>query len=195
MQSHQRVTELVTFIAGDASTGMRRGELLGLRWRDLDLDAGRVAVTQTLITVKFEVQLGTPKTDKGRRSVALDPGTVVELHEHRRRQAEEIMAFGRAEWPTHDLVFTRADGEPLHPQQFTRWFGQHVKAAGLPRIRLHDLRHTHATLALQAGIHPKVVSERLGHANVTITLNTYSHSIPAMQEDAAAKVAALVFGT
>jgi integrase len=78
--------------------------------------------------------------------------------------------------------------------RFTDWFQERVKGAGLPRIRLHDLRHTHATLALQAGIHPKVVSERLGHSNISITLDTYSHAIPAMQEEAAAKVAKLVFG-
>ena len=92
------------------------------------------------------------------------------------------------------LVFTGVDGSPLHPSRFSAHFGRLVKAVGLPRIRFHDLRHTHATLALQAGVHPKVVSERLGHANISITLDTYSHAIPALEEEAAAKVAALVFG-
>jgi integrase len=91
-----------------------------------------------------------------------------------------------------DLVFCREDGVPLWPRTFGREFALHVKAAGLPPIRLHDLRHTHATLALQAGVHPKVVQERLGHAKIGITLDTYSHAIPAMQADAAAKVAALI---
>ena len=93
-----------------------------------------------------------------------------------------------------DLVFARVDGSAIHPGQFSDRFDRLVKSAQLPRIRLHDLRHTHATLSLQAGIHPKVVSERLGHSNITITLDTYSHAIPALQEDAASKVAALVFG-
>ena len=92
------------------------------------------------------------------------------------------------------MVFCREDGAPLHPQHFCERFGQHARAAGLPRIRLHDLRHTHATLALQAGVHPKVVSERLGHSSVAITLDVYSHVVPAMEEEAAAKVAAVVFG-
>ena len=91
------------------------------------------------------------------------------------------------------LIFTREDGEALHPEDVSRYFRQAVKKSMLPTIRLHDLRHTHATLALQAGVHPKVVSERLGHATVSITLDTYSHAIPAMQEEAAALIAGLVF--
>jgi integrase len=90
-------------------------------------------------------------------------------------------------------VFARENGTPLHPDQFSDAFWRHVKAASLPRIRFHDLRHTHATLALSAGVHPKVVSGRLGHASVVITLDTYSHAIPAMQETAAELVASLVF--
>jgi integrase len=96
-------------------------------------------------------------------------------------------------WTDTGLIFTREDGQALHPEVVSRFFRQAVKRAMLPAIRLHDLRHTHATLALRAGIHPKVVSERLGHATVAITLDTYSHAIPAMQEEAAAKIAQLVF--
>ena len=96
-------------------------------------------------------------------------------------------------WPAHGLVFALQDGSALHPDYLSRAFRAHGKRAKLPTIRLHDLRHTHATLALQAGIHPKVVSERLGHANISITLDTYSHAIPAMQEEAAVKIAELVF--
>ena len=96
-------------------------------------------------------------------------------------------------WSDTSLLFTREDGQALHPEVVSRFFRQAVKKAMLPAIRLHDLRHTHATLALRAGIHPKVVSERLGHATVSITLDTYSHAIPAMQEEAAARIAALVF--
>lgn len=105
------------------------------------------------------------------------------------------MQSGPADWPDHDLVFTREDGALVHPERLTRMFEAHARAAGLPRIRLHDLRHTHATLALAAGVHPKVVSERLGHSSISITLDTYSHAVPAMQEEAAERVAAVVFGT
>jgi integrase len=90
-------------------------------------------------------------------------------------------------------VFCREDGRPIHPHLFSRWFDRHVRAAGLPRVRFHDLRHGHATLALEAGIHPKIVSERLGHASIAITLDTYSHVMAGVREEAAEKVAALVF--
>jgi len=177
-----------------ATTGLRRGELLGLPWRNLDLDAGRIAVTQTLIPVGYAITYGTPKTAKGRRSVALDGFTVAALRAHRVRQLEERFALGLGMPGDDGLVFTNIDGTPMHPNHFSSSFDRLVKAAGLPRIRLHDLRHTHATLALQAGVHPKVVSERLGHANIAITLDCYSHAIPALEEEAAAKVARLVFG-
>jgi integrase len=177
-----------------STSGLRRGELLGLRWRDLDLSGGRLSVTQTLVSVNYAVTFSSPKTAKGRRSVALDPATVAALRAHRVAMLEERLSLGLGA-PTDDgLVFTALDGEPLHPAQFSDRFDRLVKAAGVPRIRLHDLRHTHATLALQAGVHPKVVSERLGHSTVAMTLDIYSHAIPAMQEEAAAKVAALVFG-
>ncbi|MBA2240472.1 MAG: site-specific integrase [Solirubrobacterales bacterium] len=172
-----------------AMTGLRRGEVLGLRWRDLDLEAGRLAVVQTLVGERTFSQ---PKTDHGRRNVALDPVTVTALRTHRKRQAAERLALGPAYRDEQELVFCREDGEPLWPQSFSRSFERHAKAAGLPAIRAHDLRHTHATLALAAGIHPKVVSERLGHASVGITLDIYSHATPAMQADAANRVAALL---
>lgn len=176
-----------------ASTGMRRGEALGLAWDAVDLDASRLAVRRALVNVAYKLEFSEPKTEKSRRSVALDPGTVDALRAHRKAQAEERLALGPA-WHDHGLVFTREDGQPVHPDRASKLFDQHVNTAGLPRIRLHDLRHTHATLALQAGIHAKVVSERLGHSTIAMTLDTYSHAIPAMQEDAAAKVAALVLG-
>jgi integrase len=174
-----------------AMTGMRRGEVLGLGWRDIDLDAGRLSVTRTLIRGKGQPQFSEPKTDRSRRSVALDGETVALLREHRKRQLEERLQWGPA-YDDQGLVFSREDGSPIWPRTFSRAFAAHLKAAELSPIRLHDLRHTHATLALAAGIHPKVVQERLGHSNVGITLDTYSHAVPAMQEDAAAKVAALI---
>jgi integrase len=174
-----------------ALTGMRRGEILGLRWGDLDLDAGWLAVRQTLVVVNNHPQVSEPKTARGRRRIALDPGSVAALRAHHKAQAVERLAAGPA-WPSSDLVFTRRDGAPLHPEYFRRRFDRHISRAGLSRIRFHDLRHTHATLALQAGVHPKVVSERLGHTTVAMTLDIYSHAIPAMQQDAAVTVADLI---
>jgi len=177
-----------------ATTGMRRGEVLGLRWRDLDLAVGRLAIRQTLIAVRHQATFSEPKTGRGRRSVALDPATVATLRAQRVRQAEEKLAIGPHYRDDLDLVFAREEGSPLQPEAVTMVFDRRVATSGLPRIRFHDLRHTHATLALAAGVHPKVVSERLGHAGIAITLDTYSHAIPAMQEEAAGMVAKLVFG-
>lgn len=176
-----------------AGTGLRRGEVLGLRWKDCDLDSGRLTVTQTLLDVGHKLTFGPPKTDAGRRTVALDAGTVAVLRAHRTRQLEERLACG-GDFNDGALVFCRADGDPVHPAWFSRAFDQRVTASRLPAIRLHDLRHTHATIALGAGVNVKVVSERLGHSKIAITLDTYAHVMPTMQEEAAERVAALVFG-
>jgi integrase len=175
-----------------ALTGMRRGEALGLRWDDIDLQAARLSVRRALIPTGGEVVVSEPKTAKGRRVIALDATTVCVLKAQASRQLTDQTQCGD-DWVDSGYVFTIASGEPLDPEDVTRYFRQAVKRAMLPQIRLHDLRHTHATLALQAGVHPKVVSERLGHATVAITLDTYSHAIPAMQEEAAALIAGLVF--
>jgi len=175
-----------------AMTGMRRGEAIGLRWSDVDLEGGRLAVRRALIPINREVVVSEPKTVKGRRVIALDPGTVEVLKAQAARQLEEQSDWDDG-WVESGLVFTQEDGSALDPESISRYWRQAVKKSMLPNIRLHDLRHTHATLALQAGIHPKVVSERLGHATVSITLDTYSHAIPAMQEEAAALIAGLVF--
>jgi integrase len=182
-----------------ANTGMRRGEVLGLRWYDVDLDAGTLRITRTLITTDVErkgepgTAWGTPKTAKGRRTIALDPATVAALKTHRARQLAERMALG-AGYADEDLVVALPDGSPMHPKRLSYYFAKESRVAGLPPIRLHDLRHTHATLALRAGVHPRIVQERLGHANVGITLDTYSHVDLDMQAAAAARVAALVTG-
>jgi integrase len=176
-----------------ATTGMRRGEVLGLHWCDVDLDAARISIRHALITVRYELAWSTPKTDRGRRTVALDPATVEALRSRRARQLEERLLLGSS-YRDDDLVFCQPDGTPIHPDSFSGLFERLVARADLPRIRFHDLRHTHASLALAAGVHPKVVSERLGHADIALTLNTYSHAIPALQESAASVVANLVLG-
>ena len=175
-----------------AMTGMRRGEALGLRWSDVDLENSRLSVRRALIPTNREVVVSEPKTAKGRRVVALDPVTVEVLKGQAARQLDEQGECDET-WVESGLVFTAANGAALDPESVSRYWRQAVKRVMLPPIRLHDLRHTHATLALQAGVHPKVVSERLGHATVSITLDTYSHAIPAMQEEAAALIARLVF--
>jgi integrase len=174
-----------------AGTGMRRGEALGARWEDLDLEGARWQVRRTLLPASGGSIEGTPKTARGHRSVALDPGTVRALRAWRTHQLEERMAWGVA-WTDSGRVFTREDGTDLHPARVSELFDRLVKQSGVPRIRLHDLRHGHCTLALAAGVHPKVVQERLGHSSVAFTLDRYSHVVPAMQEDAAETVARLV---
>jgi integrase len=176
-----------------ATTGMRRGEVLGLRWVDVNLEVGRLSVVQTLALVRERLIFGEPKTAKGRRSVALDRVTVAALRSHRALQLEERLAWGEA-WQDTGLVFTREDGSPIHPSRFTEAFQRHAARARLPRIRLHDVRHSYATAALTARIPAKVVSERLGHANVSITLDTYSHVLPSLEEEAASVVARLILG-
>ena len=175
-----------------ASTGLRRGELLGLRWRDLDLDGANLQVRQSLVVANYAVTMSPPKTEKARRLVALDPDTVEALRGWRARVLEERIAVGIGAPQPDDLVFVQEDASALHPSNFAKRFRKLVNAIGLPRIRLHDLRHTHASLALQAGVHVKVVSERLGHSSVGITLDTYSHAIPAMDADAAVRVMEIV---
>ena len=127
---------------------------------------------------------------RGRQTTLLDGVGTPPESAHRLGRSQQ-QAFGEA-WTDSGYLCTKEDGEPYHPEVVSRSFRQAVKRAMLPMIRPHDLRHTHATLALQAGIHPKVVSERLGHANISITLDTYSHAIPALQEEAAERIAELV---
>ena len=173
-----------------ATAGLRRGEAVGLKWPDVDLEGARLAVRSTRIAVGHEIIDSTPKSGRG-RAVELDAKTVTTLKEHRKRQAAEQLAFGPG-YRSDGYVFCREDGVALRPDHVSKAFQDAIKRAELPRIRLHDLRHTWASLALSAGVSPKVVSERLGHASVSFTLDVYSHVMPGLQEDAAAKVAALL---
>jgi integrase len=179
-----------------ATTGMRRGELLGLPWRALDLEAtpGRLAVIQTVVVVDKQPVLGAEaKTASSHRQLALDPFTVAALKAHRVRQLEERLAWGPA-WTDTGLVFTREDGQVLHPEHITKRFARLVRDAGLPPITLHGVRHSYATAALAAGEPLKVVSERLGHASTSITANLYQHVLPSMDERTANAVASLILG-
>lgn len=164
------------------NTGMRRGELLGLRWEDIDLEKGTVAIRRALVVVGYEVVISQTKTDRA-RVIALDPGMVAILKEWRRIQLEERMAWGPA-YRDSGYLFTKEDGSELHPDRVSKLFDRLVASSDLPRIRFHDLRHTWATTALAAGVHPKIVAERLGHGSIQITLDTYSHVMP--QQDRAA---------
>ena len=129
--------------------------------------------------------MGPPKTPRSRRNVDLDRRTVAALREHRKTQREQRLSVGPAWDGKHDLVVCDELGRPVHPDLFSREFERCVRQLGLPKIRLHDVRHTHATLALKAGVHPKVASERLGHATISVTLDLYTEVIPSIAKDAA----------
>ncbi|WP_345710693.1 tyrosine-type recombinase/integrase, partial [Kineococcus glutinatus] len=174
-----------------AFTGMRRGEAIGLHWRDVDLERAHVVVAWQITEANDGPRLGAPKTAAGARVVPIDPMTVDVLRQHRAAQQAERAAWGEA-WQEHGLVFTRENGALLRPDVVTHTFGKLVRAAGVPRIRLHDLRHTHASLALAAGVDIKVVSDRLGHSTTHITANLYTHVVPAVARSAADAIAAAV---
>lgn len=175
-----------------AFTGMRRGELIGLRWSDVDVGRRRLSVARQRAKGGGRVSSGGPKTRRSRRVVDLDAVTVQVLVGWRRRQLEDERLPLGPEYEDHGLVFARPDGRGVYPDVVTKRMGRLVRAVGLPVLSPHGLRHTHATLLLAAGVHPKVVQERLGHASIAVTLDVYSHVAPGMQADAAAAVAALV---
>lgn len=175
------------------TTGMRRGEVAALRWRDVDLEHARLSVRQTGNVIEGVWTVGSPK-GRGRgatRLLSLDAETVRVLRAHQVAQLAERQELPEV-WQDWGLVFCREDGTPINPTRIGHQLTIRARQAGLPPIRVHDLRHTYATLALLAGIHPKVVSERLGHANIGITLNLYSHVTEGMDRDAADLVAQLL---
>jgi integrase len=174
-----------------ATTGMRRGEAVGLRWSDVDLESGRVRIVQTITQTGGVLRVGEPKTARGRRSISLDPGTIAVLREHRKRMLEERLLIG-ADFLDHGMVFHQNDGSCLRPDSVSSSFLRRVARFGLPRLTLHGLRHTWATLALEQGIHPRVVQERLGHSTIAITLGIYSHVSPTLHDEAANLIASLI---
>ncbi len=169
-------------------TGLRRGEALALKWKDIDLGAtGYLSVTHSLNRMGGKTLIKEPKTAAGKRRVALSTSLVLVLRQHREAQ-EALRASLNTTLTDDDYVFCHYNGSPLDPSTISHNFAKTLKKAGLPSIPLHGLRHSHATYLLTAGVHPKIVQERLGHSSIQVTLNTYSHVAPGLQEAAAQKL-------
>jgi integrase len=173
------------------STGMRRGEAIGLRWDDVDLDGRCLSVVQQITEVHGRGIVGTPKTKRGTRLIPIDDDTVAILRRHQEMQDVERSAWGPA-WNDAGLVFTREDGRALRPEYATRHFQALAQQSGLPAIRLHDLRHTNASLALEAGVEMKVVSDRLGHSQISVTADLYTHVSRSLGNAAAEQIAGVL---
>jgi integrase len=188
IQGHPNEALFILAIA----TGMRRGEIAGLKWQDVDLESGTLRVQRALTRVPTSMgggyQEAEPKTEGSRRSIILPDFAIRALKVHRERQ-EVIKQNAGDLWQEHDYVFSTSVGEHIHPgHDILEAFKRLLKDAGLPDVRFHDLRHSSATMLLSMGVHPKVVQERLGHHDIGITMNIYSHVLPNMQEDAAKKL-------
>jgi len=178
-----------------AMTGLRRGEVCGLRWSDLDLDAGQLQVRQQLLSIEHVLTfVEHPKTDHGRRTVDLDPETVTVLRRHRKAQLEHRLAVGPG-FVDHGLVFAKLDGAPVHPEAVVKVFLRRVARTDLPRLRFHDLRHSHAAHLIAARQDILVISKRLGHASTSFTYDRYGHLMPKADSGAAVAVADLVDGS
>jgi integrase len=165
-----------------AMTGMRRSEVLGLKWEDIDFERQRLSLNRGLVAIGYELHHSRGKTRNARRPIDLDNTTLSVLEAWRALQHAEAVATGVE---LDGWVFTDGDGQPIHPHAVTPAFERIARRAGVPVIRLHELRHTHGTLLIKAGVPVKVVSERLGHAHVSFTIATYQHVLPGMQADAA----------
>lgn len=173
------------------TTGMRQGEILGLRWKDIDFEKGTITIVQTLSHDGKVIQSHT-KTANSVRSISIDRQTLRELASHKKGILEEKLKVLLA-YENNDLVICTTMGSPIGPRNLIRTFFDKIEKAKIKKIRFHDLRHTHATLLLQQGVNPKIVAERLGHADVRTTLDTYSHLLPNMQKDTANQFGAMFF--
>ena len=196
----QQLAAFLESVAGDrlaalfrliALTGLRRGEAIRLRWADVDLEVGLLQVEQQIVAVGGQRHTGPPKSSNGRRHVALPARVSDELREHQRRQHRDRLAAGQ-DWHESGLVFTTEHGEGLAPGLVSRHFAQLVRAAGLPPIRLHDLRHLSASLGLESGESLLEVSRRLGHSSITITADVYGHIAPSTARQAADRLEQLI---
>jgi len=173
-------------------TGMRRSELLALRWCNVDLLLCQLSVTQSMqylhnVAPQDRITFKEPKTAKSRRLIALSPSNAIVLREHLEAQQKMRQSLGLQPLTDSDLVFAHYDGSPLLPDSITHAWMKLVRRCGLKGVRLHDARHTHASLLLKQGVHPKIVQERLGHSGIAITLDLYSHVAPGLQQAAASK--------
>jgi integrase len=176
------------------TSGLRIGEATALTWDDVDLDRGSVSIRRTIQRLKGRgLVVGEPKTARSRRTVYLPSGTVAALHFHEDRQKIERKKAQNL-WQNRNLVFCTAVGGPIDPSTVNPALHRRLKAAGLPRLRVHDLRHTAATYLLSLGVHPKVVQDMLGHSSIALTLNTYSHVVPALHREAAGQMERLFSG-
>lgn len=185
---------LEAFLILALSTGMRSGELLGLTWRAVNLDNGAVSVVASLQPTATGLELMETKTNRSRRVIEIEPRVVAAMRRHRAAQEMERRVAGGA-WHESDLVFTTTFGSPIDGRELIRkWFRPLLRKAGLPPIRIHDLRHSYASIALARGLHPKVVQEALGHATIAVTLDLYSHVVPSLQREAAKEMGAALFG-
>ena len=173
-----------------ATTGLRRSEAAGARREAFDPIAGTISIVSTSVIAAGHAHSSSGKTRRSRRLLALDPATVAALRAHLEVQERERAAWG-PDYRDHALLFCWPDGRPLYPDTITERFGKLVESAGLPLIHLHDVRHTYATTALRAGVHPKIVSTRLGHATVAFTLDTYTADVPELDRAAAEQISAL----
>jgi integrase len=181
-----RKTDMAMPIMLGVLCGLRRGEVVALRWRSVDLEAGTLAVVASTEQTDQGVREKETKSGKG-RSVVLPALVAEELRQHRLRQAQALLQLGVRLSGDHHVV-ARADGQSLQPRSLTHAFVKFIRRHGLPQIRLHDLRHTHATHMLASGVHPKIAQERLGHSSVSVTIDLYSHVLPGMQADAVSRV-------
>ncbi|CAA9588808.1 MAG: Integrase [uncultured Thermomicrobiales bacterium] len=188
LMASSKETRWEALIAVALVTGLRQGELLGLKWSDIDLDRGVVQVQRQL---GRDGTLADLKNDHQRRSIDVPPHTVTALRDHKRRQTEERLLLG-PEYTYQELVFCTHRGRPLGHRNVSRAYKGLLKRASLPNVSFHALRHTNATLLLLAGVHPKLVQERLGHSNISMTLDIYSHVLPRLGREAADKLEALL---
>lgn len=200
--SPEQAREFLALMDGDRTwpvwafllgSGLRIGELVALRWPNVDLDNQTVRVVEFVSTLGHETVSSTGKSRDAVRTIDLDTGLVGVLLRQSELQAEELLPA--SSWQDSDYVFTRRQGGPYHPQYLSRLLGEYTAELGLPRLTAHGLRHTSATLMLATGVAPKVAAERLGHADPTLFTNLYSHVTPTMQREAADKIGTALFGT
>jgi integrase len=171
--------------------GLRQGEALGLQWDDVDLGAGSLSVRHQLQRIDGRLILVEPKTERSRRTIAIPSSVIDRLREHEARQLAEKLWSG-SKWTDSAFVFTNRNGGPLEARRVIDEFHKALNAAGMPRIRFHDLRHSCATLLLVQGVSPRVVMDILGHSEIAMTMDTYSHVVPELQRDAANRMDSLL---